>query len=312
VEVAAHEVPTSLELENSPARWGRVLRFATSALVCGHVTLDRIDGALVPGGSVFYAAHALAALGAHARAFTAAGPDLPADALAPGGPGIAEVLVVPAARTTRFENSYLPSGRRAQRVLSPAPPLDPERLPAAWRKADVLFLAPVIGEIDLVAFQRAVAAPVVGLGVQGLVREASEGGAVSARRFEPDPAALAGVTAAFLGEDEAAAQPDLAARLAAAVPIVVVTRGAGGCEVTEGGRTRRVGIHPAREVDPTGAGDVFAAAFLLSLARGADAVEAARLGAGAASIAVEAPGGAALPRLREAAERAARVPVAVG
>jgi len=76
------------------------------------------------------------------------------------------------------------------------------------------------------------------------------------------------------------------------------------------GRTRRVGAHPAREVDPTGAGDAFAAAFLLALARGADPADAARLGAAAGSIAVEGEGADALPRLREEAEaRAARVAV---
>ena len=52
---------------------------APVALVVGHATLDRAGGELVPGGSVFYAAHALAALGAQVRVLTAAGPDLPAD-----------------------------------------------------------------------------------------------------------------------------------------------------------------------------------------------------------------------------------------
>ena len=53
---------------------------APIALVCGHATLDRVGGALVAGGSAYYAAHALAALGARVRVLTAAGPDLPADA----------------------------------------------------------------------------------------------------------------------------------------------------------------------------------------------------------------------------------------
>jgi hypothetical protein len=45
------------------------------------------------------------------------------------------------------------------------------------------------------------------------------------------------------------------------------------------------------------------------MAQGADPVEAARLGAGAASFVVEAPGGEALPRVEGAFERAARVAV---
>jgi sugar/nucleoside kinase (ribokinase family) len=70
-----------------------------------------------------------------------------------------------------------------------------------------------------------------------------------------------------------------------------------------------VGIYPAREVDPTGAGDVFAAAFLTGMARGLDPVEAARLGAAAASIAVEGRATESLGRLADAPGRAVHVPV---
>jgi sugar/nucleoside kinase (ribokinase family) len=48
--------------------------------------------------------------------------------------------------------------------------------------------------------------------------------------------------------------------------------------------------YPANEVDPTGAGDVFAAAFVYRYARGADAEEAGRFAHAAASLAVQAEG----------------------
>jgi predicted nicotinamide N-methyase/sugar/nucleoside kinase (ribokinase family) len=329
VEEAAHDVPTTVEIENAPVRPARVLRFDASpdrpsALVCGHVTLDRIGGALVPGGSAYYGAHALAALGARVSVLTAAGPDFPRDALrtspaataasasAAAPAGAVDALVLSAATTTVFENAYATGGARSQRVLAAAPPLDASLLPGTFRDADLLLLAPVLGEVTPAAFVAAARARVVGLCVQGLVRAVGDRGAVVPRRLEPAPGALAGVTAAFVGEDEAAGQPDLVSLLAAAVPIVVFTHGAAGCEVIAGGRTRRVGIHPAREVDPTGAGDVFAAGFLLAYAGGAEPVEAARLGAAAASIVVEARGGEALPRVGEARERAVRVPVEPG
>jgi sugar/nucleoside kinase (ribokinase family) len=64
-----------------------------------------------------------------------------------------------------------------------------------------------------------------------------------------------------------------------------------------------VPVHPAAEVDPTGAGDVFATAFLVSLARGDDLAAAGAFGAAAASIVVEGVGPAALSRLGETAAR---------
>ncbi len=275
-----------------------------SFIVCGHVTLDRTGDALLPGGSAFYASRALAALGARPRVLTAAGPDFPRAALA----GV-EAEIVPAPATTLFVNAYGPAGLRAQRVLSTAPPLDPLRLPAAWRGADVLLLAPVVGEVAVRAFAGAARARLVGLCVQGLVRDIAPDGAVRPRPLDLDRDALGLVGAAVVGEDEARGDGTLVSRLARAVPVVAFTHGARGCEVIVRGRTRRVGIHPADEVDPTGAGDVFAAGFLLALARGEDPLDAARLGAAAASIVVEGRGGEALPRVGEAFERRARVPL---
>jgi hypothetical protein len=276
----------------------------TVALVVGHATLDLLGGALVPGGSAYYAAHVLSGLGAEVRVLTCAGPDLPSTALA----GL-DVHMLPAPRTTRFENAHDASGRRTQRAQVVAPPLEPPALPRAWLAPDLLLLAPVAGEVAPEAFVRTVRARVTGLCVQGLVREVRAGGEVAPRPLLPAPGALAGIDAAFLGDDEAAGQPDLADVLAAAVPVVAWTHGDRGSEVRASGRVLRAGVHPAREVDPTGAGDAYAAAFLFALARGGSPRDAARLGAAAASIVVEGPGGSALPRVGEAFLRAAAVPV---
>jgi 1D-myo-inositol 3-kinase len=275
-----------------------------TVLVCGHVTLDRLGGGTHAGGSAYYAGRALAGLGARPKVFTAAGPDFPLHALA----GL-ESHVAPASATTSFENLYAADGARTQRVLAAAPPLDPARLPAAWRSPDLLLLAPVLGEVDVTAFAAAAHAPFVGVCVQGLLREVAPDGAVHPRPIPPGGAGLSAAGAAVVGEDDVRGSPELVARLAAAVPVVAFTQGARGCEVIVRGRSHRVGVHPAREVDPTGAGDVFAAAFFLALAGGEDPLDAARLGAAAASIAVEGRAGEALGRIREAFERAARVPI---
>jgi sugar/nucleoside kinase (ribokinase family) len=98
-------------------------------------------------------------------------------------------------------------------------------------------------------------------------------------------------------------------RLCRAIPIVALTHGHRGSEVIERGRSRRVGIYATRASDPTGAGDAFAAAFFHEVARGQDPVEAARMGAAVASIAIEGRGAPRIARWDVAVERAARVPV---
>jgi 1D-myo-inositol 3-kinase len=276
-----------------------------SVLLAGHVTLDRHGSGFVPGGAVTYCALAYAGLGARVRLVSAAGPEFP-----PGVLGTAEVAFEPAPRTTTFQNAYGADGLRSQRVLAAARALEPARIPLDWREADLLHLSPVLAEVDLAAFRRAVRARFTGLGVQGWVRRLEPDGSVSQPRWDPAPEELAGVDAAVLGEDDVPGQGDLVGRLARHIPVVAFTHGRRGCEVIVRGRTWRVGVHPAREVDPTGAGDVFSAGFFLALAGGAEPPDAARLGAAAASICVEEMGPSALARVGEARARAVVVPVA--
>jgi sugar/nucleoside kinase (ribokinase family) len=60
---------------------------------------------------------------------------------------------------------------------------------------------------------------------------------------------------------------------------------------------------PAVEVDPTGAGDVFAAAFLVRLQETEDPVQAARFANAVASFCVEGPGVAGIPTREQVEER---------
>ncbi|MFI8765982.1 carbohydrate kinase family protein [Streptomyces sp. R-07] len=89
------------------------------------------------------------------------------------------------------------------------------------------------------------------------------------------------------GEPESAA-----AELSRRFPLVVVTLGAAGALVAEGGTvTARVTAPPVRPVDSTGAGDAFTGAFLAARLAGADPVRAAEAGCRAGAEAVTTVGG---------------------
>ncbi|MBJ7509756.1 PfkB family carbohydrate kinase, partial [Brevundimonas sp.] len=75
-----------------------------------------------------------------------------------------------------------------------------------------------------------------------------------------------------------------AAKLAAIVEIAAVTRGEQGSVVIKGEDRVAVAAYPvAKVIDTTGAGDQYAAGFLLGLARGLSLEEAGKLGSLAAS-----------------------------
>jgi sugar/nucleoside kinase (ribokinase family) len=106
------------------------------------------------------------------------------------------------------------------------------------------------------------------------VREAAAAAARLAPRVSLDLSSTAAIRAAGLGELRAALEqlrPDIVfaneeeAALVGEIDVatLVVKRGARGCVVRSDGRTREYDAVPAEVVDSTGAGDAFAAGFLL-------------------------------------------------
>jgi len=284
---------------------------ALRILVVGHVTHDRFgegpQARIVAGGSAYYTSCVYRALGAEVTLVTAVGDDFKCndeiadlDVVAPRG-GL----------TTEFQNLYGHGARRLQIVGGRAAPLAPSRAEGE-RIWDLAHLAPVLGEVDLAAWRRATRARMWGIGVQGWVKVAGPADADGRRKVVPrkwtiEPQELRGIDVACLSNEDLLEQGDLLDRLRASVSIVALTDGARGAELFESGRVTQVGSRPTTVVDPTGAGDVFAAALMHDLARGSDPAAAARLAAAAASIVIEDEGGSSLAHLAEAAERAAAI-----
>ncbi|MFQ5790952.1 MAG: carbohydrate kinase family protein, partial [Acidobacteriota bacterium] len=77
--------------------------------------------------------------------------------------------------------------------------------------------------------------------------------------------------------------------------ILAVTEGEGGARVYAEGQGYHFPAYPTGTVDPTGAGDVFAASFLVALRQGRGIVEAAAFACCAASFVVERPGVEGVP-----------------
>lgn len=84
---------------------------------------------------------------------------------------------------------------------------------------------------------------------------------------------------------------DVVAALARDHPVVVLTLGAAGVLVAAGGSPVALPAEPAEVLDPTGAGDAFAAGFLHGWVGGADPVDAAREGLRTAARALAVIGG---------------------
>lgn len=309
-----------------------------TVLVAGHMTHDRHASGLSPGGCAFYAAEVYRRLGADVRLAITVGRDFQFDSILAD---LGACHVTRSGQTTVFANIYPEYGPRVQLIESVAPPVDPQGIAPELLQADIVHLAPVMGEIDIAAWRRVVRAKILAINVQGWVRRvgAPVDVAMLAERAGPEVATwarghyvehaawevsaetLAGVDVAFLSHEDLDGQYGLLDRLLESCSTVNLTAGRLGCEVFEtrlssdarassaSTRCTRVGVYPTDEVEATGAGDTFAAGFLFQLARGQSPVEAARFGAAAASIAVEGMGASPLDRMSEAWSRVASVPV---
>lgn len=269
-------------------------------LAVGHVTWDKVRGAEVLGGSAAYAALAAHRLGWEAGVLTSAAADFVSARDLPG----VNVFLRDAPATTRFQNLYDTAGERRQVLSSRSADIDLSVLPDAWRNPDALLLGPVAGEIGS-GFATAFEAGVVGAQAQGWLRAFDPDGEVSPREWTTEAGDLAGVHVLFLSDRD---MPDAGARargFLATVPIVALTRGWEGLTLHTREGHHDVPTLPREEVDPTGAGDVFAASFLVRYHETQDVLEAAAFAACAASCAVEEVGTAGIGDRDEVLKRLA-------
>ncbi len=264
----------------------------------GHVTWDRRPQGEVLGGAASYAGLAAHRLGWDVAVLTAAGADLDPGRDLPG----LSVFVTPAARTTRFQNTYTDDGARRQVVTSRAEPIDLSVLPDEWRRPEALLLGPVVGEVPprlALAFE----AELVGAAGQGWLRQIEADGEVSAGTWTDPAADLAGVHALFLSEHDLSGARLAGADLLRFVPMLALTRGFEGLRLFVRDAVHEVPTLPRPELDPTGAGDVLAAAFLVRYYETGDPLAAAAFGACAASCCVEGVGASSLGTRAEVERR---------
>jgi sugar/nucleoside kinase (ribokinase family) len=258
-------------------------------LTIGHVTRDRRPDGDVLGGSAAYGALTARKLGWEVGVLTSAGPDFEPEREMPG----IAVFLHRGAATTRFVNTYEDDGTRHQTVVARADDIELTPLPDDWRRPDALLLSPVAGELNSVS-AAALAGGSVGAVAQGWLREIAPGGAVSPREWTEARRDLLGVHVVVLSEQDLPDADAGARELIHHVPMVALTRGWQGLTLLTREGEHEVPSLPRTEVDPTGAGDVFAAAFLVRYHEAGDPLDAAAFAACAASCAVEGAGASSL------------------
>jgi sugar/nucleoside kinase (ribokinase family) len=280
----------------------RVPEFVT----VGHVCRDILpDGAFSIGGSVSYASTTAYRLGYHVGIVTSTGPNLD---LAEAFPHM-QIACHRSSATTVFENIYLEDGRR-QILHQRADSITCERIPPEWRKSRLVYLGSIDKEIDPGVFSCFDPDALVGVMPQGFFRQWDEKGHISFTKWNPPKEILQHINVLVISELDVPDPYGLVHDWGRYVDVIVVTHAERGATVYHAGEKCRYPARPALEIDPTGAGDVFAAAFLIRYGETGDPCQAAPFANAVASFSVEAPGITGIPYrpiveayLEEASER---------
>lgn len=220
------------------------------------------------GGTASYSGLAAQALGCESLVLTSAGPNFdPAESL----PGLT-VKMIPAVDTTTYENIYTAEGRQ-QYIYKQASPIEADNIPSNWREADIVHLGPLNQEFDLAILDN-FPNSLVGITPQGWLRKWDESGKIGYKSWQPDAAVLSKAAVVVISEEDIPQEESLQPYLDA-VPIFVRTKGAKGCTVFHSGEAYNFSAPAVKEVNLTGAGDIFATAFLIRLHQSGSFAEAA-------------------------------------
>ncbi len=193
-------------------------------------------------------------------------------ALSAALPGV-ETIRLPSAETTTFENRYL-DGHRVQTLHARARVLDLNAVPFEWRWPSIVHLAPLDDEVDMQLVSSFPGA-FIGVTPQGWMRQWNGSGRVSPKPWREAHAVLPRVDAVVISEEDVGGDWNLIRDWANYAPLMIVTQGPRGATMFVRGEAYHVPTHPTRELDPTGAGDIFATAFFAEMRRTGDAFMAA-------------------------------------
>lgn len=280
-------------------------------LTIGHVTRDvHPDGSFSLGGTVSFAALTAYHLGLAAAIVSCADPDFAA--LVPSYLPDITFQMRSCTATTTFDNRYT-DGFRVQYLYKRGDTLNAKDVPQEWLSAPVVLLGPLVQELDpdLVALFPRRAGAIIAATPQGWLRRWDADGRVWPTPWQDAEQVLPLLDALILSHDDLLPFADgnrreadaILTRWSMHVPLLVATDGRHGATLFRHGATQRFPAYAVEEIDPTGAGDVFAAAFLTYLHLHSDPEQAVDFANCVASFSIEKQGVGGIPSVEMVMER---------
>jgi hypothetical protein len=239
-------------------------------LLIGHVTQDVTPTGFALGGTVSYSGLTARAFGKKVGIVTACTADLQ----------LPELEGIPVIRKTSphnstFENLTTANGR-VQHIRAAADTISLADIPPAWLDTPIVHLGPVAAEIDP-ALAQAFPRSLLGITPQGWLRGWDDAGLVSFVDWPEAASVLKYANVVVLSLEDVRGDEEIIQEYSNEVPVLVVTEGAQGARVYWNGDVRHFCPPQEEEIDPVGAGDIFATAFFIRYESTHDPWESARV-----------------------------------
>ena len=197
-----------------------------------------------------------------------------------------------------FENIYA-DGTRKQIVHQRADIITCEQIPPDWRNAPMIYLGTIDQEIDAGVFHCFPESALLGVMPQGFFRRWDDQGRIYFAPWTPGDEILKRISVLVISELDVPDPVGVAQEWGKLVDFVIVTHAERGASVYQAGEVCHFPARPAQQVDPTGAGDVFSAAFLIRLYETGDTCASAAFANAAGTFSVEKPGVDGIPNRQQ-------------
>ena len=257
-------------------------------LIIGHITQDITSQGLQPGGPAAYSGLTARAFGKRVGVVTAWAEETGKEKFTD-----LQIANLSCEASTTFENIYTSEGR-LQKLHHLAPQLAFYHIPESWRSCPVIQFAPVAGEVppDLYHYFRDAD---IYLTPQGWMREWDQEGNISPRTWLEDSYLMPQAKAVVISEEDVGFNLETIYRMASLTPILAVTKGQAGADIYNEGQIISISAPETEVIDPTGAGDIFAAVFFTQLSHTRDPHHSAELAVQIASDSITRPGLSGVP-----------------
>jgi len=268
-------------------------------LIIGHLSYDITPNGVRVGGTVSYAAVTAKAFNKSVGVVSSWGEEAELD--------IGELKNIPffyttSSRSTTFHNILSANGRK-QILHYCANPIKTSDVPDEWRNTPLIHIAPIINEVP-VEMITSCAPQFLGITPQGWFRSWNDDGIVHPIEWNSFLHSqsfihLAYADAVVISDEDVGFEQSKIDDLANQCKLLVVTQGAKGANVYWQGKINHFEAPVVKEIDPVGAGDVFASTFFIHLHDTQDILYSAKVAVRIAAFSVTRAGQHSAPTHQE-------------